>query len=247
MIRTIAHLAPLARIVIVTALGVPLGALPGCRLVSGEVACVADIDCDPDAGLLCVDGTCVDPCRDPLADGCDADDDGTLNEVDTGREDPCIPDQNVAACSVGDEDNDGVNNTDDPFPGDPCRPSAEVLACFDGDEDGDGVKNGQDPAPQDPCAPNIDVIVCDDGDEDDDGVTNGLDADAIEPCVPNPDTAACASGDLDDDGTTNADDTDAFDPASPPCRSSPAPAATAMGTASRTVRTPSTTTPASRW
>jgi hypothetical protein len=143
--------------------------VPGCRLLSFTVACNDDSGCDPDQ--QCIDGACLVP------------------------RDPCSPDVDAIACSVGDADGDGTANGEDSDDADACVPDRDAPACESGDADGDGTANGDDADDADPCVPVIDVLACASGDEDDDGTENGDDQDDADRCVPDPDVdVTCAAG-----------------------------------------------------
>ena len=117
-------------------------AAPGCRLLSFTVACENDSGCGP--AQQCIDGACLDLCTDPTSPVCDADEDGVLNEDDPAPRDPCSPDVDALACSVGDADNDGTTNDVDPDSANACVPDPDAPTCESGDADGDGTVNGDD-------------------------------------------------------------------------------------------------------
>ena len=67
---------------------------------------------------------CVDTDDDETPDylDTDSDDDGTLDESDSARTNPCLPNENAVACATGDFDGDGEPNGADHDPSDACNP-----------------------------------------------------------------------------------------------------------------------------
>lgn len=165
----------------------------------------SDMDGIPNT-VECPSTPCVDTDGDAMPDAMDtdSDNDGTLDIVDPGRVDPCVPSTTAAAC-VGDLDGDGTPNGMDPKPADPCVPDANVLACGTGDRDGDGHTNATECPGLIGC-PDTDgdgKADYDDMDSDGDGASDLSDPGRLDPCVPDIDYVGCARGDADQDGLDN--------------------------------------------
>ena len=159
--------------------------------------------------------------------GEDTDGDGVVDPGESDPNDPCDPDNTVAAC---DADNDGVPDGNDPNPNNPdtdgdglCDGAATVAGVCTGgeDTDGDGVVDPGESDPNDPCDPNDTIAACD---SDNDGVPDGND-----PNPNNPDTdgdgvcdgaatvaGVCTGGeDTNGDGVVDPGESDPNDPCDP--------------------------------
>lgn len=147
----------------------------------------SDGDGDVDA-VECVNGTDpLNPC-DPHngTAGCDCDNDGIANGIDTDDDNDGVLDMADADdCNPNnDTDNDGITNIDETTAGsdplDACDPNPNSAACLNPDHDGDGLSGADDPDDNNPCVPNTAAGVCD---FDQDGLANNVDQDDDNDCV----------------------------------------------------------------